>query len=189
MAHDWDSRSILDALDQLIPSSGHYQVDISILGQKRRDGISSRDGLDECIWDLGSCQCFRDEGREERSGMYRFLAAFQDRSVPCLLVTVKRSRKRDEDVPDLMARAAILTTTSGLASKITSSTPTGQVTRCSSSSGPISFANVTIPVGAGRTPTSVIPCNIASYLPGLVRSNLETSDFDNFPWDRSSSAA
>jgi hypothetical protein len=88
-----------------------------------------------------------------------------------------------------MARAAILTTTSGLASKMTRRTPTGHVTRCSSSSGPSSFANVTIPVGAGRAATSTIPCSMASYFPALERSKRDTSDLDSFPCASKSSAA
>lgn len=88
-----------------------------------------------------------------------------------------------------MAKAAMLTTTSGLASKMTKSTPTGQVTRCSSSSGPSSLAKVTMPVGAGKAATSVMPWSIESYLPGRERSKRETSDFDSFPCERSSSAA
>jgi hypothetical protein len=47
------------------------------------------------------------------------------------------------DIPDLIANAAMLTTTSGLASKMTNKTPIGQVTLCSSNPGPNSFANVT----------------------------------------------
>lgn len=95
----------------------------------------------------------------------------------------------DGNSPDLIARAAIFTTTSGLASKMTNKTPIGQVTRYKSNPGPSSFAKVTIPVGAGRFATSVIPCNIESYFPGLLRSNRETRTLDSLPSETSFSAA
>ena len=81
-----------------------------------------------------------------------------------------------DDEPDLMARAAMFTTTSGRASKMTNKTPMGQVTRWSSSPGPSSLAKVTKPVGTGNAATSVMPCSIASYFPGLERSRREIRD-------------
>lgn len=84
-------------------------------------------------------------------------------------------------LPDLIASAAMFTTTSGRASKMTSSTPTGQVTRCSASPGPSSFANVTCPVGRGSDATSLIPCSIASYLPARERSRRLNREAESLP--------
>lgn len=85
------------------------------------------------------------------------------------------------DIPDFIANAAMFTTTSGLASKITSSTPIGHVTRCSSKPGPSSFANVTCPVGNGNAATSDIPFSMASNLPGRERSSRERRVEESLP--------
>jgi hypothetical protein len=76
-------------------------------------------------------------------------------------------------LPDFIARAAMFTTTSGLASKMTNNTPIGQVTRYSSNPSSNSFAYVVIPVGDGKAATSAIPESMASNLPGRERSRRE----------------
>jgi len=84
-------------------------------------------------------------------------------------------------VPDFIARVAMLTTTSGRASKMTKSTPIGQVIRYNSRSSSSSFANVTFPVGSSRSETSETPLTIASHLSPLERSSLLTREADNLP--------
>lgn len=83
-----------------------------------------------------------------------------------------------------MANAAIFTTTSGLASKMTNNTPIGHVTLCRSSPGPSSLANVTMPVGEGKAATSVMPRSMAAYLPGRERSSRETREGESLDWER-----
>lgn len=74
-------------------------------------------------------------------------------------------------LPDLIARAVMLAMTSGRASKMTSRTPTGQVSRYSSRLSSSFRARVTFPTGSSREATSRIPCSMESYLSPVDRSS------------------
>lgn len=81
-----------------------------------------------------------DDFRQHFLSFKGFFATFQNSGVACAEARLKVSslrwkqigEKRPEDQPDLIARAVMLTMTSGLASKMTKSTPIGQVTLFSS---------------------------------------------------------
>lgn len=59
-------------------------------------------------------------------------------------------REASKGVPDFIAKVAMLTTTSGRASKMTKSTPIGQVIRYNSRSSSNSLAYVIFSVGSSR---------------------------------------
>ena len=105
------------------------------------------------------------------------IAAFPDDPYYRFLPTSRAG----QSVPDFIAKVAMLTTTSGRASKMTRSTPIGQVILYNSRSSSNSLAYVMFPVGSSRLDTSETPWSIASHLSPLARSSRLTREADNRP--------
>ena len=93
MPHDRDPRSVLNPLDETVATTGNDEVDIAILSEERSDFVSSRDSLDVRRREEGGGEGCLDDGRHDALRVERFLASFENCSVPC--------RKRSYSVDSL----------------------------------------------------------------------------------------
>ena len=129
VAHDWDSCVVLNVPHETVAASRDDQVDVLVESEERRDLCPGLNGLDVRARKCGLGKALRYDFREQKSRLVGFFSSFQNCRVAWRDSLFWATRTHHFHSPDLMARAAMFTTTSGRASKMTSRTPIGQETR------------------------------------------------------------